>query len=217
LSRIIDISLGLGPDLLPWPGDPPVEVLPLCRIADGGPANVSQIRLTTHTGTHVDPPAHFIEGAPTVDELALDALVGEAFVADLATTPGLIGAEDLDAASIPRETRRLLLKTPNSAIWRDAGPHFPKSYASLSPEGARWVIERGIRLLGTDFLSIEMQGTPGHPTHHALLEAGVVIVEGLDLYGVTPGAYTLACLPLKVLDGDGAPARAVLIDDQGKA
>jgi arylformamidase len=116
----------------------------------------------------------------------------------------------LDSLEIPEVTERLLIKSDNSELWRHPNPPFPEEFVCLAPEGARWVVERGISLVGVDFLSVEAQGAEGHPVHHALLSAGVVIVEGLDLGEVDPGDYTLVCLPLKIADGDGAPARAVL-------
>ena len=212
MPRLLDISLPVRPDMLVWPGDPAVAVEPSSRIVDGDPANVSQLRLGTHTGTHVDPPSHFLEGAGTADELPLDVLVGDAVVADLTGLPGPIGPDELDGVEVPEGTVRLLLKTDNSRLWDDGpSPAFPDRYVAVSPAGARWLVDRGVRLVGTDFLSIEEKDAPGHPTHVTLLSAGVVIVEGLHLSAVAPGAYTLACLPIKVAGGDGAPARALLL------
>ena len=207
---LIDVSLGIGPEMLTWPGDPPVELDPAKRLTKGDPANVSELRLGTHTGTHVDPPFHFIDGAPTADQIDLDVLVGPALVADLRGAGTTITPDELEALQVPDGTERLLFRTPNSALWSDQPVRFPDSYTALTPEGAQWCVERGMRLIGTDFLSIEMRGAPGHPTHVTLLKAGVVILEGLDLSRVTPGLYELTVLPLKILDGDGAPARAIL-------
>ncbi len=213
-GRIVDISVGIHPGMLTWPSDPSVEVEPVSRVARGDPASVSQLHLGSHTGTHVDPPFHFIEDGPTVDELPLDSLMGPASVVDLTGTAGEITTSDLNALDLDSAVERILLKTPNSKIWREASPTFPGNYASLSPEAAQWLVDRGIRLVGTDFLSIERRGVPGHPTHLTLLEAGVVIVEGLNLTSVAPGNYELVCLPLKIVDGDGAPARAILIQEE---
>ncbi|MGZ4104424.1 MAG: cyclase family protein [Actinomycetota bacterium] len=207
---IIDVSLGVGPSMLTWPGDPPVRIDPAKRIAKGDEANVSELHLGTHTGTHVDPPFHFIDGAPTAEALDLDVLVGPALVADLRHVHGAIGPAELDALALPPDTRRLLFHTPNSDLWSREVVTFPDSYTALTPEGAAWCVERGIRLVGTDFLSIEQRGAPGHPTHVTLLRAGVVILEGLDLSGIAQMAYDLVVLPMKVLGGDGAPARAIL-------
>lgn len=212
--RIIDISLGVGPNMLVWPGDPPVSVDASSRLSAGDSANVSEIHMGSHTGTHVDPPLHFIEGGAPAHTLALTSLIGPVVVADLRDVTGLIRVDHLEGLDLAAGVTRVLFRTQNSALWRRDPVEFPESYVSLSVEGAAWLVGRGIRLVGTDFLSIEARGAPGHPVHMALLEAGVIIVEGLDLNDVDPGLYTLACLPLKVMDGDGAPARAVLIGDQ---
>jgi arylformamidase len=197
--------------MLTWPGDPAVELDPAKRIARGDAANVSLLRLGTHTGTHVDPPFHFIDGAATADELDPAVLVGRATVADLRAITGNVGPAELEALALDDGTERLLLRTPNSDLWRNGSDiRFPDHYTALDPEGARWCVEHNVRLVGTDFLSIEEKGAEGHPTHVTLLEAGVVIVEGLDLHDVDPGVYTLICAPLKIGGGDGAPARVFL-------
>jgi arylformamidase len=192
---IIDISLPIGPDTPVWPGDPPVLVEPVARVDAGDPADVSRLTLGTHTGTHVDPPAHFVPGAATVDVLPLDVLVGPAVVAQL--TAGPIDRAALESLALPEGSTRLLLKTGG-----DTG--------ALTSDGARWLVERGIRLVGADTLSIE-PASDSYPVHQILLGAGVVIVEGLDLADAAAGSYQLVCLPLRILGGDGAPARAVLI------
>jgi len=210
MSRLIDISLTIGPDLLVWPSDPAVEVERRRSIAAGDEANVSELRIGTHTGTHVDPPVHFVDGTGGIDRVPVDVLVGPALVADLRGRPGPLSPAELQGV-VPAGTERLLLLTDNSALWRRLPVAFPERYTCLSPEAAEWLIEHGVRLVGTDFLSIEERGAEGHPVHRSLLESGVVIVEGLDLDEVEPGPYELVCLPLKILDGDGGPARAVLI------
>jgi len=208
---MIDVSLPMGSDLLTWPGDPPVSLVPREELSKGGAANVSELTMGTHTGTHVDPPLHFIEGAPGIDAVPLEVLVGEAFVANARGLSGQLGPDQLEGLAVPPGTERLLLKTDNSALWRHLPISFPDEYVCLAPEGARWVVDRGIKLIGVDFLSVERKGAPGHPTHHTLLANDIVIVEGLDLDDADPGVYTLACLPLKIVGGDGGPARAVLM------
>ena len=146
-----------------------------------------------------------------MDELALDVLVGPATVVDLTGRPGPIDPADLEAAGVAAGTERVLLRTDNSSLWRARPPVLPESYVSLSPAGAEWLVERGTRLVGADFLSVESPAGDGYPVHRCLLGAGVVLVEGLDLSGAPAGRYLLACLPLKVVGGDGAPARAVLM------
>jgi arylformamidase len=213
MARIFDVSLPIDERLLVWPGDPPIEIEPASRISKGDAANVSQLHLGSHTGTHIDPPFHFIDGAPTIEALPIDALVGEAFVADLTSASSRIGAADLDSLGIDQNVSRLLLKTKNSERWAMMPMEFPNDFTSLGTDGAEWIVERGIRLVGIDFLGIEARGAEGHPTHKTLLQQGVVIVEGLDLSQVDPGTYQLVCLPLRIVGGDGAPARAILIRD----
>ncbi len=208
---IIDVSLPISDRMLTWPGDPPVAVTARSRMSNGDAANVSELVMGSHTGTHVDPPFHFIDGTATVDDLALDALNGPAIVADLRGTGDEITPEHLEALQLPDICDRLLFRTDNSALWREPGLSFPDSYTALSLEGAQWLVERGVRLVGTDFLSIERKGAKGHPVHVTLLGDGVIIVEGLDLSSVAPGSYIFNCLPLRISGGDGAPARAMLV------
>jgi arylformamidase len=211
VTRIIDVSLPIAGDMLVWPGDPPAEVIPRRQMAKGDAANVSELRIGTHTGTHVDPPVHFIEGADGIDRVPLEVLVGPAVVAHLPQAEGPLGPDQLGGVDLPEGSTRLLLKTSNSELWRRPRPvPFPDTYACLSVEGARWVIDQGIRLVGVDFLSVEQKAAPGHPVHVELLSHGVIIVEGLDLGPIDPGGYDMACLPLKVHDGDGGPARVIL-------
>lgn len=212
MRRIWDISLPIGPDMLVWPGDPPVRLLAALSIAAGDAANVSELRLGTHTGTHIDPPSHFIDDGAAADALPLDALIGEAVVVEVAEGAGTIGPAELEAAGLLEDDTRVLFKTSNSAVWSRPRPEFPAEYVAVDPEGATWLVEHGVRLVGVDFLSVERQESPGHPTHLTLLGAGVVVVEGLDLSAVPPGRYTLVCLPLRIAGGDGAPARAVLLE-----
>jgi arylformamidase len=212
VTRLIDVSLEIGPDLLVWPGNPGVVITPTSRISRGDSSNVSEIRLGSHTGTHIDPPSHFLDEGTTAEDLPLDVMMGETTVADLRGAAGPIGPDELVDLSLNGQITRLLLRTNNSELWAADPPAFPDEYVCLSPEGARWVVDNGIGLIGIDFLSIEARGAPGHPTHRTLLEAGVVILEGLDLSGVEPGEYTLVCFPLKIAGGDGAPTRAVLLE-----
>jgi arylformamidase len=210
VTELIDVSLPIGPDLLTWPGDPGIEIRPSSQIAKGDPANVSQLRVGSHTGTHVDPPVHFVEGGATADQLSLDVLVGDALVVELPDADSPIPSKDLEALGVPVGTARLLVKTSNSRMWSRRPAQFPEHFACLSAEAAAWVVKRGIRLVGIDFLSIESSPEGTYPVHHTLLEAEVIILEGLDLSAVAAGRYELACLPLRIAGGDGAPARAVL-------
>jgi arylformamidase len=216
MARLIDVSLGIGPDLLTWPGDPGVAIEPTSRLARGDPANVSELRLGSHTGTHVDPPVHFLDGRPSIDELPLELFHGEAVVADL-TGADAIGPEELESLGLPERTDRLLCRTRNSELWSRRPVAFPEDYVAVTPDGAHWLVERNVRLVGVDFLSVERDGPPDFPVHRTLLANGTIIVEGLDLSAAEPGTYTFVCLPLRIVGGDGAPARAALIEREGAA
>jgi arylformamidase len=198
--------------MLTYPGDPVVAIEHISDMRHGDVANLSVITMSTHTGTHVDPPIHFVDGGATIDRVSLDTLIGDAFVADVR---GLqtIGPAELEAAGLPVDVPRVLFLTDWSAHWAEGSPAFPDSVTCISQDGARWLIDRGFRLVGTDFISVEDGDDPTFPVHRALLGAGTVIVEGLDLRDVPAGRYTLWCLPLKIRDGDGGPARVVLVAD----
>jgi arylformamidase len=212
MGRIIDISLSISSEMLTWPSDPGVVVERAKKLEEGDSSNVSELRLGSHTGTHVDPPVHFLPGEIGVDQVPLDVFYGPATVADLTDVEGPVGADRLADLDLDEGVERLLLKTSNSELWKRPKVEFPDAYVSLGLDGAEWAVDRGLRLVGIDFLSIEDGGKPDHPVHRTLLSGGVIIVEGLDLGEVEPGDYVLSCLPLKILDGDGAPARAALIE-----
>ena len=205
---LIDISVPLNNSQVVWPSDPPIHV-ERKRFLERDGANVSQLSLSLHSGTHVDPPLHFVAGGRPNDQLDLEALVGPADVVAVPSA-GAITAADLRAASIPKDCTRLLLQTRNSAWWAAGDTQFHTDYVALAEDGAQWVVDHGLRLVGIDYLSIEPYKTPGHPIHRALLSAGVAVLETINLAGVVPGRYQLLCLPLLITGGDGAPARAVL-------
>ncbi|MEK7859755.1 MAG: cyclase family protein [Chloroflexota bacterium] len=211
--RIHDISLVLRPDMPTWPGEQGPRIEPLKRMARGDSSNVSLVSLGDHTGTHVDPPIHFIEGGNTVDRLPLEALVGPCRVVAYEEDDH-ISQQWLERAGIPRGTERLLFKTRNSERWTEPAAPFDESFIALDETAAHWCVRAGVTLVGVDYISVEPFGAGrlGHPVHIALLRAGVVIVEGLDLHEVTPGDYEIVCAPLKLQGGDGAPARVFLIE-----
>jgi arylformamidase len=204
-----DVSVPLRPGMPTYAGEPGPRLEHLKQIARGDSANVTALSLGSHTGTHVDAPHHFLDGRSTVEAMPLEALIGPAQVIEL-TEQRHITADDLEAASIPAGTTRLLLKTPNSRFWND--DEFHTDFVGLAEDAAQWLVERGFVLVGIDYLSIERFRSPEHEVHKILLEANVVIVEGLDLRQVTPGEYMMACAPLKVVGADGAPARVFLWD-----
>ena len=207
---MIDISLPLDGSLMVWPGNPRVELIPVKRLARGDDADVSEVRMSSHAGTHLDLPGHTIPGGVLSESLDLDVLVGPAHVVDLGSIETEIGVEDLEG-HVSADVRRLLLKTRNSELWGEGPASFPDSYVALSVEAARWLAERGVLLVGIDFLSIERRGAVGRPVHRTLLGAGLAVLEGIDLRNVPPGAYQLVCLPLRLVGSDGAPARAILL------
>ncbi len=204
MRRIVDITRPLHDGIPVWPGDPPVSLRPSASL----PA-VSQLSLSSHAGTHVDPPAHFVVGGRTVDTLPLETLLGPAWVAHLPGYAPITGAM-LAAAAIPSAVTRLLLRTANSDR---VAAGFDPAFVGLAPDAAAWLLERQVRLVGIDGPSIEPFDATGEPVHHLLLGAGVIIVEGLALAGVAPGPWELICLPLRIAAGDGAPARALLVRD----
>ena len=197
--RIIDISVPLREGMVTYPGDPVVRLERAASIADGDAVNLTRLDFGLHSGTHVDAPVHFIDDGTGVDEIPLDALVGPCHVVEV---------PDLSASSVataPEGAERVLFKTPNSELWsRD---EFSEDFAMLDGAAATLLVERGVRLVGVDYLSVGDEAA-----HRVLLGAGVVPVEGLDLRGVEPGRYELVCLPIHIVGADGAPARAILVE-----
>ena len=210
LMRTYDITLTISEELVVWPGDPQVEIEPASLISDGSQANVSQIRMGVHTGTHVDAPYHFIDGGTTVEDLDIELLTGRAYVLHLPDEVDLITKEIVENSSIPPRTKRVLFKTRNSQRWANGDTNFDESFVALDPEAAALLIQRGVKLVGVDYLGVAPYAD-AVPTHTTLLNAGVIIVEGLDLSEVSQGRYTLYCLPIKIGGVDGAPARAILV------
>ncbi len=207
--KIYDITVPISPQMPTYPGDPKVSIEPLLQIANGDNANVSLLCMGDHTGTHVDPPVHFIPGAETVDRLDLNTLFGTVRVADMTGVVGAITPQDLENLKLPPSVIRLLFKTRNSFAW--GREEFDRDYIGVSWDAAQWLVDHQIRLVGIDYLSVEVYQALQPNTHRTLLGAGVIIVEGLNLKDVPPGDYTLACLPLKIKNGDGGPARAILL------
>jgi arylformamidase len=201
-----DISMTIHSGMISWPSDGPVKVDRIRSMDEGERLNLSRLDMSAHTGTHIDAPVHFIKGESGVDSLPLEILIGPSAVIHI---PGVqaIGAAEIENAGIPAGVERVLLKTDNAelAIQRE----FNEQYSFVTPEGARFLIDSGIRLVGIDYLSIAQYGK-GDAVHQALLGAGTVIIEGLDLRGVATGSYIMIALPLKIAGCDGAPARVVL-------
>lgn len=205
-TSIIDISVPLYEGMAAWPGSEDFRLERTTSIERGDEANVSAIKGDVHMGTHIDAPLHFVEGGVSVDSIPLDILCGPAAVADLTGVDAITGKE-LSALALPGDTSRVIFKTGNSGLWKEKS--FDSNYVALTEDGAKWVVEKGIRLVGIDYLSIQPYNDEPH-VHRILLGAGVVVLEGLNLADVLPGRYELICLPLKLLGAEGAPARALL-------
>jgi arylformamidase len=207
---IFDISLAIIPDMPVWPGDPAVEVSLASSMENGALANVTRLSMSAHTGTHVDAPYHFLNDGRCVQDLDLALLTGPCYVTQLPDDVDEISAEVLERIPIGANTTRLLFGTRNSKLWAAGVREFQRDFVAVSPDGADWLASHGIRLVGVDYLSVAAFDEP-EPAHTALLKAGVIILEGLDLSRVPRGFYDLYCLPLKIFGADGAPARAILI------
>jgi arylformamidase len=210
--KIHDISVTVTPDLPVWPGDPAIIMERVSKMEEGEHNNVTQLAISAHCGTHVDAPFHFVADGKTIETLPLDVLIGPAQVVELAWVSGQITAGDLERAGIQPGTERVLLKTSNSTYWSRPDHAFQKGFIALDPGAAAWLVARGVKLVGIDYFSIAPFGD-SVPTHRALLEAEVVVLEGVDLSRIQPGVYGLYCLPLKLGGSDGAPARAVLVEE----
>lgn len=208
--KIYDISVPISPDTPVYPGDAGVEIIRTVEIGPESPYSLSKLVLGSHTGTHIDPPVHFFPQGLAVDQIPLEVFVGPARVVEMREGPAVTAAF-LEGLKLPSQVERILFKTRNGDLWDK--PKFQRRYVYIDESAARWLVDRGARLVGIDYLSAEQYGAREPTTHWALLGAGAVILEGIDLRGVPPGEYLLACLPLKIRGGDGAPARAVLIAD----
>jgi arylformamidase len=202
----IDVTVPLDSNLPVYPGNTPLTIEPIKRLASGDSSNVSTLHLGAHSGTHVDAPCHFLADGEGADALSLDLLIGPARVLEV-TAQTSIGPDELRASGFAGDTR-LLLKTHNSQLW--GSPTFHPDYAGVTEAGARFLVEHGVKVVGVDYLSVEVFKAPGAPAHHILLGGGTVVIEGLDLRRVDPGIYDMMCLPLRLVGCDGAPARVVL-------
>ena len=208
--KIFDISLTISPDLPVWPGDPSIELEQVESMDEGAHANVSRLSAGVHIGTHVDAPHHFMNDGRTIEQLPLEVLTGSCYVTQLPDGVEAITAEALNGMSLPADTKRILFGTSNSRLWSRGETEFQEDFVAVAEDGAGWLVEYGIQLVGVDYLSVAPYGD-SIPTHRILLQAGVIVIEGLDLSAVPRGFYDLYCLPLKLLGAEGAPARAILI------
>ena len=217
MSDWIDISVPLRNGMVHWPGDPPFHIERASDQAKGDNATVSRMRLGVHSGTHMDAPLHFIRNARSIDDMPLDATIGGARVISIEDKES-IKPDELQQYMIAHG-ERILFKTINSdRAWNS--DEFEEDFVFISQEGARYLVERGVQCVGVDYLSVGGFRRDGVETHTALLEAGIWIIEGLNLAGVEAGDYELICLPLKLAGAEGAPARVIIRsapDDRGLA
>jgi arylformamidase len=205
-GKIIDISVPLRSEMPLWPGSTGIRISRSMSLEAGDEANVS--RLDVHAGTHVEVPKHFLEKGYTIDQLSLEVLIGRAYVAYLPEL-STISAGDLDSLLLPPGTERLLLRTRNSKLWAKYPDKFYREYVALTQAAARWLVDRGIRLIGVDYLSVQYYDEEPL-VHQILLKGDVVIIESLNLDNVSPGEYELFCLPLNLVGAEAAPARVIL-------
>lgn len=207
--KTYDVTVAISNELPVYPGDPRIDIQRTLSLDAGDVANVSHLSCGTHIGTHVDPPSHFVAGGITLDQLDLDTLVGVARVIDVGDAD-VIDSEALGKANLEGATR-VLFKTRNSRLW--AAPHeFAKDFVYLDTPAAEKLVAHGVKLVGIDYLSIEKFNFDEPTTHLALLGNNVIVVEGLNLSEIKAGDYEMICLPMKIKDGDGGPARVLLRD-----
>jgi arylformamidase len=204
--KLIDVSVPLDASLASYPNNLPFSLEAVKRLSRGDSSNVSALHMSAHSGTHVDAPRHFYDEGTGTEALPLEMLIGRARVIELRTRGG-ITADDLATVDLSEDVR-VLIKTQNSRLWGD--PTFHKDYIGVSESGAKYLVDHGIKVVGVDYLSVEVFKTPGAPAHHVLLGGGTIVIEGLNLRDVDPGVYEMLCLPLKIVGSDGAPARVVL-------
>ncbi len=206
MTAWIDCTQTLSPDLLTWPGDPPFARRLVRCVADGDRTNTSELTTSAHIGTHIDAPNHLFTDAATIEAIPLDALCGRALVvridADRHVRPADLESQPIEPGD------RLLLKTANQR--RPYSAPFDAAFAALTTEAAHWLVERSVRLVGIDYLSVDPYDAEALPAHQVLLSAGTVVIEGLALSKVDAGRYELVALPLKLGGADGAPARVIV-------
>jgi arylformamidase len=203
----IDISLPLRNGMVHWPSDPPVSIKRVKDIEQGDTANLSVISMGAHSGTHMDAPIHFVKQGHGIDSIPIDTLVGRARVIEI-RDPESIKPQEVAGHRI-RHGERILFVTRNSSyVWQK--DEFVEDFVFISDAAADLLVDRGVRLVGVDYLSVGSFKHGGSYVHKTLLSGGVWIIEGLNLSNVTPGKYDLICLPLRIVAGDGAPARAIL-------
>ncbi len=207
MNEWFDISTPLRNGMVHWPGDIDVSVAQVSRISQGDICNLTMLSMSAHTGTHMDAPLHFVDGALGIEAMPIAATVGVARVIAIEHRE-VIGRAELERHR-PEAGERLLVKTLNSSrCWQTDA--FIEDFVYIDEDGAKYLAACGIQTVGVDYLSVGGFAKDSVETHVALLGAGIWVIEGLQLASVEPGRYELVCLPLKLMGADGAPARAVL-------
>ncbi|BBB48768.1 cyclase family protein [Pelolinea submarina] len=206
---IYDITILISKDTPVWTGDKEVKIYRDRSIAAGADYNVSLLEIGVHTGTHMDAPFHVIDAGRTVDQIALEQLIGPAQVVAVPPEIEVIDAGFLSNCGLAAGVQRVLFKTRNSKFWNDQPLRFREDFVGVDTSGVCWLIEKGVILAGIDWFSISPMQDLKNP-HEILLRGGAVILENLDLRKVPAGSYELICLPLKLMGTDGAPVRAIL-------
>jgi arylformamidase len=212
MTKIFDISLTMYPGMVVWPGDPAVKMDRLSKIENGDNCNVTFLSTAVHAGTHVDAPYHFLPDGTTIETLPLDVLVGPAQVIQIPENLAMIDRKALEKVEFIPGITRILFRTRNAKIRATGDREFDTTFVAVSADAAELLLEKGIQLVGVDYLSVAPFKN-SRPTHEILLGAKVVLLEGINLDAVEPGLYTLYCLPLKLAGSDGAPARTILVQD----
>lgn len=206
--KIFDVTVPIKEGMVSYPGDPVFRRRVVSSFEKGDSFESAVLEMGSHTGTHIDVSAHMVKGSKRLDDVPLQTFIGPARVFDMQSVSGLIQAADLKNLQW-KNVERVLFKTKNSAKWSSA-KSVDKGAVALSGDAAKFLVEKKIKLVGIDGLSIDKFGEKAHPAHIQLLRAGIIIIEGLDLSAVSPGDYDLICAPLKVAGGDGAPVRVFL-------
>lgn len=209
MRKFLDITFPLNAAMTVWAGDPPVEIESVREVGKGSRSMVSRLQLSSHAGTHLDAPSHFIENGKTVDALDPAVLIGECLVVEVKDNE--ISAGVLDSLDIPRDIERVIFKTANTTRFSGTEPFFT-DYVGISTCGAHRLVDMGIKLVGVDYLSAAAYSDILE-VHHILLRKDIVLLETLNLKDAAPGRYELVCLPLKLQGVDGSPCRALLIAD----
>jgi len=207
---IYDVTVPISNSMPVWPGDPPVKLSPKSHLSRDKTHTVrlTAIEMGSHTGTHIDAPFHMIDNGKRLEEFSLEILTGKVTVFDIPNVQSL-GRTELERLNWSG-VERVLFKTENSRHWQDG--KFYEQFVYLAPDGAELLVQKGVRLVGIDYLSIDQFKSKSHPSHFVLLKMGIPILEGLNLNMVPAGEYTLIALPLNLQDADGAPARVILMN-----